>query len=600
MALPNVAIDLTLWHAVMLLGVVLALALAPMFVQRGRRRSNYILAGMLVAAGMWALSTVIGNSVPADSAAEAFWNSTAYIWIPIVAVSWLLFALEYSEYGDYVDWRTVGLLAVHPVVVATAALTNSAHHLFWTVDGTAAVLWIVHAMVSYLELLGGTALVLRQLYRDESIYQMQALVLSFGVVFPMVLNLSFIGFGLFESDPTPLGFSVTGLAFFWGMRSYDLGDVTPIAKSVVVDNLNDGLIIVDEKGRITEINDEAREMLKLASVEIGDSLEEAMEHVPEVAELGRTDETIKVEIDVELPESLTGDVRTDGGSTGRHTFEFEVTPVRGQHDSIVGRLFQFREITERVERERELELQNQQLDNFVAAISRDIREPMETLDEQVTWGFENAPETEQQLRRVLYASTQTVEEMTTTRDELVELTREHSVVREEDMHRVSVADTVDEAWYDATGRETPATLAGVADATVYADRDRLKRTLTELFDNAVAHGGEDVTVEVGTVGEGTDRTGFYVEDDGRGFPALDDDPFSPGVTTAEDRPGVGLAVVSTDVEAHGWDVEVVEGSMGGTRVEITDVDFPSVRLSDKVGTLASSDPVVDDPELGAD
>jgi signal transduction histidine kinase len=599
MALPSIAIELTVWNLLMLIGAVLGLAVSAMFLRRGRRRLNLILATAVTAAALWAINNVIGLSVT-DPASEAFWISTAYIWIPTVTVAWLLFGMEYSDYAEYVNWKTIALLALHPAIVATAALTNSAHHLFWTESGAPGLLWITHALLSYVELLAGTGLVLQHIYRDESVYRMQALVLAVGVMFPTVLNATFLVTGLVPNDPTPLGFAVTGLALLYGMRSYDLGDVTPIAKSVVVDNLNDGLIIVDDDGRITEINDEARDMLRIATVEIGDSLSEVLEHAPGVVELGRAEENINVEVDVELPTDPTGDLATDGGSGERHTFEFEVTPVRDQRESIVGRLYQFRDITERVERERELELQNQQLDNFVAAISRNIRDPMEELDEQIRWAYQHTPETEQRLRRVLYSSSQHVDEMGTTLEELVDLAREGSVVREEDMGRVSLADTVDEAWYDATGREGSATLSGVPDVNVYADRDRLERILTNLLDNAVVHGGDAVTVEVGVVGDEADPDGFYVEDDGLGVRPMEEDPFSPGVTTEEDRPGVGLAVVSTGVEAHGWDVEVADGPTGGARVEITDVDFPKRRLSDNIGALVPSEPMVEDGELGAD
>jgi len=599
MVLPSFAIDLTAWNLIMLFGAVLGFAVSGMFLQRGRRRLNVVLAVMVTAGSLWALTNMIGLSVT-DPASVQFWNSVAYIWIPTVTVAWLLFGMEYSDYGKYVNWRTIALFGLHPAIVATAALTNPAHYLFWAESGATGPLWIAHALLSYVELLAGTGLVLQHIYRDESVYQMQALALAFGVTFPMVLNVTFLTTGLVPNDPTPLGFSVTGLVFFYGMRSYDLGEVTPIAKSVVVDNLNDGLIIVDDDGRITEINDEARDMLRVATAEVGDSLSDVLEHAPEVVELGRTEETLNVEVDVELPADPTGDLAADGGSGERHTFEFEVTPVRDRRESIVGRLYQFRDITERVERERELELQNQQLDNFVAAISRDIRDPMEELDEQIRWAYQHTPESEQQLRRVLYTSTQHVDEIGTTLEELVDLAREGSVVREEDMGRVSLADTVDEAWYDATGREGTATLSDAPDVNVYADRDRLERILTNLFDNAVVHGGDAVNVEVGVVGDEDDPDGFYVEDDGLGFRPMEEDPFSPGVTTEEGRPGVGLAVVSTGVEAHGWDVEVIEGSRGGARVEITDVDFPRQRLSDNVGALASSGPIAEDRELGAD
>ncbi|MEF8907721.1 MAG: ATP-binding protein, partial [Haloarculaceae archaeon] len=44
-----------------------------------------------------------------------------------------------------------------------------------------------------------------------------------------------------------------------------------------------------------------------------------------------------------------------------------------------------------------------------------------------------------------------------------------------------------------------------------------------------------------------------------------------GYSTAEDGTGLGLNIVEEIAEAHGWDVEVTEGSEGGARFEFTGV-----------------------------
>jgi signal transduction histidine kinase len=51
--------------------------------------------------------------------------------------------------------------------------------------------------------------------------------------------------------------------------------------------------------------------------------------------------------------------------------------------------------------------------------------------------------------------------------------------------------------------------------TFLADGDRLKQLLTNLFRNAIEHGGSDVTIHVGTL---ADVSSFYVSDNGTGIP----------------------------------------------------------------------------------
>ena len=99
---------------------------------------------------------------------------------------------------------------------------------------------------------------------------------------------------------------------------------------------------------------------------------------------------------------------------------------------------------------------------------------------------------------------------------------------------------------------------------VDADGRALRHLLENLMDNAVVHGGDDVTVRVGP----TDR-GFYVEDDGRGVPEeLRDRVFERGFSRERGTSGLGLHIVGQIAEAHDWAVRVVEAESGGARFEV--------------------------------
>jgi signal transduction histidine kinase len=87
-------------------------------------------------------------------------------------------------------------------------------------------------------------------------------------------------------------------------------------------------------------------------------------------------------------------------------------------------------------------------------------------------------------------------------------------------------------------------------------------------DDAVDHGGEDVTVRVGTV-EG----GFYVSDDGVGIDPADRKRVFESGYTADGGTGLGLAIVDRIAAAHGWDVSVEESETGGARFEFSDVEL---------------------------
>lgn len=47
------------------------------------------------------------------------------------------------------------------------------------------------------------------------------------------------------------------------------------------------------------------------------------------------------------------------------------------------------------------------------------------------------------------------------------------------------------------------------------------------------------------------------------------------VTTADDGTGFGLYIVNQIAGAHGWQVDATESELGGTRIEITDIESPA-------------------------
>ncbi|MFB6253525.1 MAG: ATP-binding protein, partial [Halobacteriaceae archaeon] len=109
------------------------------------------------------------------------------------------------------------------------------------------------------------------------------------------------------------------------------------------------------------------------------------------------------------------------------------------------------------------------------------------------------------------------------------------------------------------------------DLTMYADRSRLREVFENLYRNAIEHGGEDVTIRVGSL---TTETGFYVEDDGAGLPSDETERiFEPGYTTADNRTGLGLSIVQEIITGHGWKIRAVHGNDSGARFEITGVDL---------------------------
>ncbi len=253
-------------------------------------------------------------------------------------------------------------------------------------------------------------------------------------------------------------------------------------------------------------------------------------------------------------------MRTEDSYDGRfyHNIFVPVETSRA-HDS-----FQLisRDITERREREEELERQNERLESFASVVSHDLRNPLNVAQSSV-----------ELLDRDIDS------------DHLARIDR--SLVRMEDIIEdvltlARQGDTVDapspvdletmarDAWSYVKTDET--TFVVETDDRIEADSGRLQELLTNLFRNSIEH-GEATTITVGTVGE-TDGTeyGFYVADDGTGISAENrDEIFETGYSTGRQGTGLGLTIVKEIAAAHDWSVAVTERDDGGARFDVTGV-----------------------------
>jgi PAS domain S-box-containing protein len=239
----------------------------------------------------------------------------------------------------------------------------------------------------------------------------------------------------------------------------------------------------------------------------------------------------------------------------------EVVRVRGT----------LQDVTEHKERERELERQNERLEEFAHVVSHDIQTPLQVatthLDLAQRTGedehFEKVADAHDQIQELI--------------DDILTLAQQG--LRIDDTESVDVDTVVRDVWRNLD--TDTLSLRTVGNLRVEADPARLRQLLQNLLRNAAEQGDEDVTVSVGPI-EGmptttragdTARFGFYVEDDGPGIPEDErDDVFEPGYTTSEDGTGFGLAIVEQVALAHGWDIRVIDGLDGGARFEITGVE----------------------------
>lgn len=300
--------------------------------------------------------------------------------------------------------------------------------------------------------------------------------------------------------------------------------------------------------------------------------------------IGNSPGLIKSDEGVEQADEIIADIVSSAGPNNRqfsidiYTNDGEVIPCQDHmaalpfEDDFRGSVGILQDVSEQQHRQRELQRQNDRLEEFVSIISHDLRSPLATAQTATTLARETD---DAEFFKKVAAAHNRMEQMI---DELVTLAQTGESVTQQDC--LSLSTLAEEAHMTVT---TDITLNVHSETAIEGEPGRMRRLFENLIRNAANHAGLDVTVSVGTLAELTDKEpnrrgeGFYIEDNGPGITFDDyERVFEPGVTTDDDGTGFGLAIVHRIADAHDWTVTVEDGYDGGARFVFTGVQMCSV------------------------
>lgn len=244
-----------------------------------RRRRTPILMpflGLMLAMGVWSLGYGMEISTQA-MIVKIFWAKVQYFGVVIVPVLWLEFAFEYTGRESLLTPRNQFLLRILPAITLILVWTNDLHHLMWGEVrliqlGASTLLdidrgfffWIISAY-AYLLILTGSIISILGALRAPRPYHAQAIAILIAVFTPLVGNIIYLS-GLLPKtsiDPTSLFFVPTGIALAWAITRYRLLDLNPPAQNVILQELRDGVILVDATRRVLYMNRAAEKMLSV-------------------------------------------------------------------------------------------------------------------------------------------------------------------------------------------------------------------------------------------------------------------------------------------------------------------------------------------------
>jgi PAS domain S-box-containing protein len=325
--------------------------------RRVTARGGWALALLALACAEWSLGYAL-EITGADLPTKIFWGKSQYLGIASVPLLWVVFAYSYSTNGTGMTRRTVGLLTIVPLMTLILAFTTESHGLIWNdirirTIGTFSALDVSHGLwfwvywiYSNILLFAGTILILRSFRRTKGLFRRQNVILLIAVLTPWLGNVLYVS-GLSpipNLDITPFAFTISIVVFAWGISSFKLVDLAPVARDLVVEKMPDGMIVLDAQGNIVDINPAVQRALGLSSAQaIGQRAQDVFRAWTSLVE--HYTNMLEAQDEIVLDEDES-----------RIWYELRLSPLMDGHDRLRGRVLTVRNITEKKRTEEALRL----------------------------------------------------------------------------------------------------------------------------------------------------------------------------------------------------------------------------------------------------
>ncbi len=520
---------IVVYAVVYLFAAGLSLVVAALCWRRRAIPGGAALAWLMGALAIWAFAeTMEMLAVPVP--VKIMWSKVSYLGAATAPLLVLLFALEYG--GQPLSKRRAAALAALPIVVLLLVLTNEWHELFWNriepIPSSPNILEYGHGIgfwlttvYAYLAVLAALFVLARASDRFAPAYRPQAFALLIAVLIPFASNALYVmGASPIQGlDLAPMAFIVGGLLLAVSILRLHLLDLVPVARDTLIQELNDGVIVLDERERIVDLNPAAIRLLGPHLV-VG---------APYAAVTG---ETLRNDCWLEVRASPLVDGR--GTATGRLVTVRDVT----ERKQMQAQLEQLAVVNERQRLARDLhDSVTQSLNSLIlsayTATNRLQQGKYERLADSIAQMSEGARQALKEMRLLLYN---------------LRLTETQGIALG-DALRLRLESVEKRAGIDAdiTAENVPP-LAPDVEHHVYL-------IATEALNNSLRHAGAS-TVRVRLTGQGNGLT-LDVVDNGKGF--------DPQMVRAG---GMGLTNLRTRAGQIGGRLEIESAPGQGTRIHL--------------------------------
>ncbi len=586
---------------ILMLGIVMWLALVRREVTGARELALLSLACM-----GWIAADMLGVFV-SDIGVVQMLAFAGYPFIAFTPVAWLAFALTYTGRSEQKASWWFRLLLGLAVVTTVVSLTGGLHNLLYLTDNVRQIAewtggrpayavrptygpWFwVHGAASWWATAAGSMLVV-----SEHMHAMQAQKrisrwIALSALLPLAVNFAYVlRLVPMVKDLTPISLGITISVMSVVLFRYRLSDVRPFRRSALVDALQEAVLVLDDRGRVTDFNPAMRRILDLDESDLARPLIDRASRVG----MRLPDELIAVH-DADAPPGAsplppTVELNTEEGV---RCFEYRSAPLSdpNRRGVTAGRVILLLDVTEReqqrdareqaeealMQANAELLSRNDSLDQFAHTVAHDLKSPANTLRNYVHLLREDADMPDEMRLESLNAIDAVSAKLMSIVDEMLLL----AGARRQPVVPVPIAmeHVVDEALdrLEPIIAERGAYVKSTSTwPSVLGHAPWVEEVWVNYVSNALKYGGSPPRVVLGADATADGHARFWVQDNGAGITHVDRDrlfvPFARlHVGGGIEGHGLGLAIVRQIVERLGGTCGLEDSPLGGTTFYFT-------------------------------
>ncbi|HSM72282.1 MAG TPA: diguanylate cyclase [Anaerolineales bacterium] len=352
-----------------------AVLIIAVIIWRRSTSGSFSLRGMLLGMFIWGTSYALTWAlVPLEQ--KIVWLKIMYLGVVMVPGFFLFFTLQITQREHWITFRSILLLVLQPALMFAivwlmpqrvfASIEPAVRDGYQVMEVARGQWYIINMLYSYTIIAISFVLLLTGYRTANPFFKRQYMLIMLGSIIPVIFSIytQIRDGGFNDLDLTPVSFGLSSFVYAYAIFRHRFMDLVPVARGRLIENMSDGVLVLDPQGRIVDINPAMENFLEAPPASfIGKNVSEALNIWNESTEHLMTG--LETRTELRLPNNAS------------RYLDLRVTPLFDDDKHLSGRLIIFRDVTDRKEVENDLRhamdrLQSQLIE--IGLLQKELRE----------------------------------------------------------------------------------------------------------------------------------------------------------------------------------------------------------------------------------